>query len=87
VTADPVSWLLIEHGWEVVDRDGGRVGTVHEVLGDYQRDIFDGLAVTTRLLGTPRYVAAERVANIREGRVETDVAPDEIEQLPERNDL
>jgi uncharacterized protein YrrD len=85
VTADPASWLLLEHGWEVVDRDGGRIGDVHEVLGDFQADIFDGLTVHTRLLGKPCYIPAERVTRIVEGRVETDLAPGEIEQLPERN--
>jgi hypothetical protein len=83
--ADPVSWWLIEHGWELVDADGGRVGSVHEVLGDFQADIFGGLAVHTSLLGKPRYVPAERVTRIVEGRIETDLAPGEVEQLAERN--
>ena len=85
--ADPVSWLLVEPGWEVVDRDGARIGTVHQVLGDFQADIFDGLAVHTRLLDKPRYIPAERVTRILEGRIETDLAPDEVAQLAERNDV
>ena len=32
--ADPVSWLLIEPGWEVVDANGERIGKVDEVLGE-----------------------------------------------------
>ena len=82
---DPVSWLLVDAGWEVVDRDGGHVGDVHRVLGDYEKDIFDGLAVHTSLLGKPRYVPSERVTHIIEGRVETDLAPGEVERLEERN--
>jgi hypothetical protein len=61
--ADPVSWLLIEHGWDVVDASGERVGKVDEVLGDERADIFDGLRVSGE------YVPAERVASIVDGRV------------------
>jgi hypothetical protein len=84
--ADPVSWLLIERGWKVVDRDGGDVGRVEEVLGDQQKDIFDGLSVATGLLRKPRYVAAERVGTIVEGRVATDLAPAELDRLREHDD-
>jgi hypothetical protein len=61
--ADPVSWLMIEKGWEVVDPDGKRVGKVDEVLGDTEADIWDGLTVSGE------YVAAEDVAEIVEGRI------------------
>jgi len=61
--ADPVSWLMIEPGWEVVDRQGKRVGTVNEVLGEREADIWDGLTVSGN------YVAAEDVAEIVEGRI------------------
>ena len=61
--ADPVSWLLIERGWEVVDASGTRVGKVDEVLGDKETDIWDGLTVSGE------YVAAEDVATIVEGRI------------------
>jgi hypothetical protein len=61
--ADPVSWLLIEPGWEVVDANGKRVGKVKEVLGEREADIWDGLTVDGD------YVAAERVAGIVEGRI------------------
>ena len=68
--SDPVSWLLIEPGWEVVDAQGESVGKVDEVVGDPERDIFDGLNVSTGLLGEVRYVAAEDVGEITEGRVQ-----------------
>jgi hypothetical protein len=61
--ADPVSWLMIEPGWEVVDADGNRVGKVDEVLGDGEADIWDGLTVSGE------YVPAEDVAQIVEGRI------------------
>jgi hypothetical protein len=68
--SDPVSWLLVEPGWEVVDADGESVGKVDEVLGDQERDIFDGLQVTSGVLGESRYVPAEEVGGITEGRIQ-----------------
>jgi hypothetical protein len=64
--ADPVSWLLIEPGWQVVDREGNRVGKVDEVLGVREDDIWDGLTVDGK------YVPAEQVGTIVEGRITLD---------------
>jgi hypothetical protein len=61
--ADPVSWLMIEPGWEVVDAAGERVGKVDEVLGENEADIWDGLTVDGK------YVPAEQVASIVEGLI------------------
>jgi len=82
--ADPVSYLLIERGWDVVGSDGGRVGEVDEVLADLNADIFDGLTVDLGLTKTPRYVPSERVAQILEGRVVLDAHADAFEaEFPE----
>ena len=59
--ADPVSWLVIERGWDVLDREGERVGKVEETVGDSSHDVFDGLSITTRLVGRPRYVPSEQI--------------------------
>ena len=63
MTADRVSWLLIEPGWVVVDARGKRVGKVKEVLGEREADIWDGLTVSGD------YVPAEDVAEIVVGRI------------------
>jgi hypothetical protein len=81
--ADPVSWLLIEPGWKVLAADGSEVGQVDEVAGDSNEDIFNGLAVATSALGKPRYVPAERVAEITEGAVRLSLSADQVEQLGE----
>jgi hypothetical protein len=62
---DPVSWLLIEPGWQVVGPGGDELGRVERVDGDQNADIFDGLEVSG--VG---YVAAERVGPIVEGRIQ-----------------
>ncbi len=63
MSGDPVSWLLIEPGWTVVDAHGKKVGKVEEVLGDEQVDIFHGLLVNRE------EILAERVAEITEGEI------------------
>jgi hypothetical protein len=81
VSDAPVSWLVIEPGWSVVAADGSEIGDVDEVVGDSAADIFNGLAVSTRLFGKPKYVPAERVARIAEGQVVLDLSHDELEAL------
>jgi hypothetical protein len=81
--ADPVSWLVVEHGWKVVTADGSGVGTVEEVIGDTGDDIFNGLSVSPGLLKRPKYVPAERVAEIAEGEVRLALSKDEFEDLGE----
>ena len=80
---DPVSWFLIEPGWTVVDATGEDVGTVDEVVGDSGDDIFNGLSISTSLLGRPRYVPSEQVGEITEGRVHLKLSKDRIGHLGE----
>ena len=63
MSEDPVSWLMVERGWTVVDAHGEKVGKVDEVLGDEQIDIFHGLLVDGR------EILAERVAASHEGEI------------------
>ena len=67
--ADPVSWLQIEQGWIVVSSDGTPIGTVAQIAGDTQDDIFDGLAVKTGLSEEIGYVPGEQVGAIYPGEV------------------
>jgi hypothetical protein len=70
--SEPVSWFVVERGWRVLGPCGDELGTVDEVLGDEEADIFNGLQVLHGVLAKPTYVAAERVAEIREGEVVLD---------------
>lgn len=78
---EPVSWLVIEPGWTVVGADGSEVGKVEEIVGDTGEDIFNGLSVSTGLLGRAKYVPAERVSRITEGSVELDLPADAVGRL------
>jgi uncharacterized protein YrrD len=86
LSADPVSWLLVEHGWKVVAADGKGVGSVEEVVGDTDKDIFNGLSVAAGLLKRPKYVPAEQVAEIVEGEIRLAIPTDDFERLDEHED-
>jgi hypothetical protein len=83
---EPVSWLVIEEGWEVVDSEGGLVGKVDEVIGDTGEDIFNGLAVSSGWLERPRYLPAEHVAEITTGRIRLALTREQAERLAEHTE-
>jgi uncharacterized protein YrrD len=83
---DPVAWLIVEPGWEVVSSDGEKVGVVRELLGDENADIFDGLAVDHGLLKKAKYVPAERVGEIVEGSVTLELTKAEFDALDDYED-
>lgn len=78
---DPVSWLMIERGWRVVDSAGEELGHVDQVAGDAEADIFSGLVVSTGLLSGHRYVPAEQVGMITDGCVQLQLTRDEAKHL------
>ena len=80
---DPVAWKVVEHGWRVVASDGEEVGHVHEIIGDPEADIFDGLSVSHGLLKRSRYVASELVGEIVEGTVHLTVDTSAFGRLDE----
>jgi hypothetical protein len=53
------------------------------VVGDANADIFNGLTIQSGLLKKTRYVPAERVAEIVEGRITLDIDDRELERLDE----
>jgi sporulation protein YlmC with PRC-barrel domain len=83
---DPVSWFVVEPGWEVVDAEGQRLGHVKEVLGDTDKDIFNGIAVSPGLLKPTRYVPAEVVERIEEGLIRLTIPGERFEHLEEHDE-
>src|SRR3954469_8696502 len=79
--SDPVSWLVIEPGWKVLDANGDEVGRVEEVVGDTGVDIFNGLSISTGLLAGARYVPAGVVGSVTERAVPPPLSGDEVERL------
>jgi hypothetical protein len=83
MSGDPVSWFMIEPGWKVLDASGDEVGSVDEIVGDSSDDIFNGLSVSTTLLGRPRYVPSEQVGAITEGQIRLTISKEQISRLGE----
>jgi hypothetical protein len=79
--ADPVAWKVIERGWAVYDQGGAKVGTVDQIVGDTEADIFDGIAIDDSVLGPKKYVPSEDVARIEEGAVHLTITGDSIATL------
>ena len=83
-TSEPqVAWIAIEYGAVVCAADGTEIGTMKEVAGDEEHDIFDGLVLTTPGSETARYIPAERVQGIWPHRIQTDLSADEAASLSE----
>jgi uncharacterized protein YrrD len=80
-TGDPVSWLVVEPGWKVVDAGEHEVGRVESVVGDPNADIFSGLLISTGLFSGHRYVPADDVGRITEGCVRLSLDGDEVKHL------
>jgi hypothetical protein len=78
---DPIAWKGVETGWPVYASDGGQVGTIHEIAGDEEADIFDGFGVKTSAVGGVKYVPAEIVASIAVGEVRLTIPGDEVASL------
>jgi hypothetical protein len=79
--AERTSWLAIEKGWEVVAGDGAVVGRLTAVVGDEDADIFDGIRLEDGD-GEERFVPADRVADITEGRIALEADLRETEAEP-----
>ena len=80
---DAISYKVLARGTPVVDRDGGEVGVVREVLENRAEHIFDGLVLDTP--GGQRFVDAPEVARIAERRVTLSLDAEAVAALPERD--
>jgi uncharacterized protein YrrD len=81
--SEPVSYLTLEAGTDVIAADGERVGVVEHVLGDVDADIFDGIVIdTSRAPGGLRFVDAPEVSELRDDAVVLAVSSEEVDRLP-----
>jgi len=82
--SDPVSWLLVRRGWQVVSSDGVSVGRIGAVRGEPVKDIFNGVVVRTKS-APPRYIPAELIEKIVSDQVALELSAVEFEAVsPEK---
>lgn len=81
---DPISYLVLPDGVDVLSCDGQKVGTVEHVLADSSSDTFDGVIVDMRAgPGGHRFADADQVASIHERGMVLTVDAAAAERLPE----
>jgi len=85
--SDPIGWRGIVYDTPVTTVDGGRVGTVHEVLGSDSEDIFHGLRV--RLADGHRdvMIPADNVMSMSTSEVRIGLSRAETEALPKYDEV
>ena len=79
--SEPVSWLLIRRGWQVLASDGTTVGRIGAVRGEPVKDIFNGIVVRVNS-APPRYVPSEYLAEIVSEQVTLKLSASELEAIP-----
>jgi hypothetical protein len=82
-----VAWKAIEENAQVFSTEGEAVGKVSKVVGDTDADVFTGLAISLHVLGKARLVESERVRGIWPDRVELDLTAEQIEALPDHEEV
>jgi hypothetical protein len=81
---DPISYLTLQPGADVLSADGERVGVVEHVLRDEAADIFDGIVIDVRSgPGGHRFVDAPEVGAMRDGAVHLTLTAAQVGQLPQ----
>ncbi|HEV2012265.1 MAG TPA: hypothetical protein VGR77_00045 [Candidatus Dormibacteraeota bacterium] len=78
-----VAWLAMPEKAPVMGESGEEIGRAEELLGDKEDDIFHGIVVRLARGGQKVEVRADRIPKITTRRVYTDLAAEELEQLPE----
>jgi hypothetical protein len=78
----PIAWRAIAEDERVRSSDGEAVGTVYDVLGSKEDDIFHGVVVHLGRLGHRVLVLADDVRLITESHVDVALTSAELHALP-----
>jgi hypothetical protein len=85
-TDEPIAWRAIVQDEPARSSDGETVGTVYDVLGSKDDDIFHGVVIHLGRLGHRVFVDADDVSLITLSHVEVSLTSAEIHALPPHSD-
>jgi hypothetical protein len=82
-----IAWKALEPKTPVYSAEGEAVGKVGKIVGDYEADVFTGLAISLNRLEPDRFVESDHVRGIWPSRIELDLRAEDVERLPEYKDV
>jgi hypothetical protein len=82
----PIAWRAIAEDEPVRSSEGDDVGTVYDVLGSKEDDIFHGIVVHLGRLGHRVLVLADDISLITVGHVDVGLTSDALHALPKHTD-
>jgi hypothetical protein len=85
-TDQPIAWRAIAEDEPVRSSDGEDVGTVYDVLGSKEDDIFHGIVVHLGRLGHRVLVLADDVTGITSSHVDVNRTTVQLHELPRHTD-
>ena len=81
----PIAWRAVPQD-TAVRSDGQQVGSVYDVLGSHEEDIFHGIVVQLRSGSRHVFVAADDVILITSSHIDVSLSEGEIGALPEHTE-
>jgi hypothetical protein len=78
----PLAWTAMPYRAPVFDVSGKRIGTAESLEGDLAKDIFHGIVVKLEGKRELRELLADRITKITNRGIYTDLADQELENLP-----
>ncbi len=82
----PVSWRVVPQDVEVRSSEGERVGSLHDLLGSDDEDIFHGLVVRLDDGGRNVFVTVDDVALLTGSHVDVTLTAEQIRSLPDHSE-
>lgn len=80
---DPIAWRAIARGTPVTDAEGNHVGTVDELLGSNEEDIFHGIVVRHHLIDMHKIaIGADDISSMSRNEIVTSLTAGEIAAMP-----
>jgi hypothetical protein len=81
----PIAWRAVPEN-TVVRADGQPVGTLYDLLGSHEEDIFHGIVVKLRDGSKHVFIGADDVTTLTATHVDVDLTAGEIGALPAHTD-